>query len=61
MTDVEDLSEEEQFKVFWLQGKLFEEGIDGIRFTEKMREYLEGQAENDLERAVNSELSKKDF
>jgi len=59
--DVEDLSEEEQFKVFWLQGKLFEEGIEGIHFTEKMREYLEGQAENDLERAVNSELSKKDF
>lgn len=59
--DIEDLSEEEQYKVYWLSEHLFKEGIDGIHFTERMREYLENEGEEDLERKANANLSKRNF
>lgn len=62
MPDIEDLSPEEQYKVYWLSQHLFEEGIEGIHFTEKMLEYLEGPAvEHDIELWANSELRGKRF
>ena len=60
-SDLEDLSDEEQYKVYWLSQHLFEEGIEGIHFTERMREYLEGEGEEALERKVNAKLNKRNF
>lgn len=57
MTDpVEQLPEEEQFKVFWLQQHLYEEGIEGIHFTDVAREWLREEGEDKLERDVNADL-----
>lgn len=61
MPDVDDLSDENQFKVFWLQEHLFEEGIEGIYFTDVMKQYLNDEAEDDIEQDVASELRKKNF
>lgn len=61
MTDIESLTPEEQYKVFWLQEHLFENGIEGIHFTEKMLEYLEGEADDDIEQAVERAMSGRRF
>lgn len=62
MTDIEQLSKEEQFKVYWLAKHLLEEGIDGIHFTDEMVAYLESnEAEDQLEREANNRLNGKNF
>jgi hypothetical protein len=62
MTSFDQLSEEEQYKVYWLAQHLAKEGIDGIHFTDEMRAYLEsGEAENDLEKKANAKLNGRQF
>lgn len=62
MTSYEELSEEEQYKVYWLSQHLLKEGIDGIHFTDEMRQYLEShEADNDLEKWANAELKGRHF
>jgi len=56
-----DLSEEEQYKVRWLAGHLLEEGIEGIYFSEVMREDLEKEAEGDIEDEAERQLKGKHF
>ena len=59
--NLEDLSDEEQYKAYWLSEHLFKEGIEGIHFTDRMREYLENEGEETLERKVNAKLKKRNF
>lgn len=43
--------------MFWLQQKLYDDGLDGIHFRERMVHYLEGDAEDDIERQINRDLN----
>lgn len=62
MTDIESLTEEEQYKVYWLSQYLYEHGIEGIHFTEEMLKYLESpKAERKLQRGANTRLKGKKF
>jgi len=59
MVELESLSEEEQYKVYWLAQHLLEEGIEGIYFKKEMREYLEQNGEDDLEQIAEAKLRNK--
>jgi hypothetical protein len=61
MTAVDSLPPEEQFKVFWLQEHLYKNGIEGIHFRDVMVEYLEDDAEDDIEATANQILSRRTF
>lgn len=61
MPDIDSLPAEEQVKVFWLQQHLYEEGLDGIFFSEKIRAHLHTKGENDIEDEMERRLSGRQF
>lgn len=54
---VDTLPQREKIKVFWLQQKLYEDGLDGIHFRERMISYLQHEADDDMERQIDRELN----
>lgn len=61
MPDVDSLTAEEQVKVFWLQQHLFEEGLDGIFFSERIKTYLHTEGKGDIEDDMEKLLSGRQF
>jgi len=61
MVDVDSLSAEEQVKVFWLQQHLYEEGLDGIFFSQKIESFLHTEGEQNIEDDMQRSLKGRKF
>ena len=61
MPDVDSLTAEEQVKVFWLQQHLYEEGTEGVFFSDRMRVYLQTDGEDNIEDEMEKRLDGRSF
>ena len=64
MADIDDLidehGEETVRKAFWLQKKIYEEGIEGVRFSDAAERAMEQKKESAVRRNV-SQNTQQDF
>ena len=58
MTDLDSLSPEVRLLAFWLQDKIYREGIEGIHFMRDARLWAEQNAANVTAKEITKELKK---
>jgi hypothetical protein len=58
MGDLDQYDDETLYLAFWLQDKIYREGIDGIHYMRKARKWAERNAANITADQISKELNK---